>query len=113
MLGLEFAGSVASDRNVEGMVQMMLDATQNCYKPLTAERLFDWHAALFPMGRSGIFKITVADWRRDTTGPMQVVSGAMGKEKVHFQSPDSYLVEKEMNLFLDWFNNNLKIDFYL
>lgn len=110
MLGLEFAGSVASDRNVEGMVQMMIDATQNCFKPLTAERLFDWHAALFPMGRSGIFKITVADWRKDTAGAMQVVSGAAGREKVHFQAPDANLIEKEMNRFLEWFNEEKKID---
>jgi len=109
-LGMEIAGSVESDRNVDGVVEMMLDATQNCFKSLTAERLFDWHAALFPTGRSGMYKITVADWRKDTTGPMQVVSGALGKEKVHFQAPDSILVEKEMNQFLDWFNNNLEID---
>jgi len=89
---------------------MMLDATQNCFRSLTAERLFDWHAALFPTGRSGMYKITVADWRKDTTGPMQVVSGALGREKVHFQAPDSILVEKEMNKFLDWFNNDSSID---
>jgi Fic family protein len=109
-LGMEIAGSVESDRNVDGVVEMMLDATQNCFKPLTAERLFDWHAALFPTGRSGMYKITVAGWRKDSTGPMQVVSGALGKEKVHFQAPDSLFVEKEMSQFLDWFNNNLKID---
>ena len=109
-LGMEIAASVESDRNIDGVVEMMLDATQNCFKPLTADRLFDWHAALFPTGRSGMYKITVADWRRDTTGPMQVVSGAMGKEKVHFQAPDSSLVKKEMDLFLDWFNKNYKID---
>ncbi|HYW97205.1 MAG TPA: Fic family protein, partial [Bacteroidales bacterium] len=96
---------VESDRNVDGVVEMMLDATQRCFDPLTAERLFDWHAALFPTGRSGMYKITVADWRKDTTGPMQVVSGAMEKEKVHFQAPDSDLVEKEMTRFIDWFNN--------
>ena len=109
-LGMEFAGSVASDRNVDGMVEMMIDATKNCFKPLTADRLFDWHAALFPMGRSGIFKITVADWRKDTTGPMQVVSGAAGKEKVHFQAPDANLIEKEMTNFLNWFNGNDNTD---
>ncbi len=109
-LGMEIAGSVESDRNVEGVVEMMLDATQNCFEPLTADRLFDWHAALFPTGRSGMYKITVADWRRDTTGPMQVVSGALGKEKVHFQAPDSELLEKEMNQFLAWFNGNKTID---
>jgi Fic family protein len=109
-LGMEIAGSVESDRNVDGVVEMMLDATQKCFKPLTADRLFDWHAALFPTGRSGMYKITVGDWRKDTTGPMQVVSGAMGKEKVHFQAPDSDLIEKEMQIFLDWFNNYDKID---
>ncbi len=109
-LGMEIAGTVETDRNVEGVVEMMLDATQNCLKPLTADRLFDWHAALFPTGRSGMHKITVADWRKDTTGPMQVVSGAMGKEKVHYQAPDSELLEKEMTRFLDWFNSNASID---
>ena len=112
-LGMKIAGSVESDRNVDGVVEMMLDATQNCFNPLTAERLFDWHAALFPTGRSGMYKITVADWRKDSTGPMQVVSGALGKEKVHFQAPDSSLVEKDMNLFLDWFNNYEKTDLVL
>lgn len=112
-LGMEIAGSVESDRNIDGVVEMMLDATQNCFKPLTADRLFDWHAALFPTGRSGMYKITVADWRKDTTGPMQVVLGALGKEKVHFQAPDDELVEKEMNLFLDWFRNNEKTDLVL
>lgn len=108
-LGMEIAGAVDSDRNVEGVVEMMLDATQKCFEPLTADRLFDWHAALFPTGRSGMYKIVVADWRKDTNGPMQVVSGAMGKEKVHFQAPDSDLVDKEMSRFLDWFNNS-KLD---
>jgi Fic family protein len=98
-LGMEFAGAIMSDRNVDGMVDMMIDATRNCFKPLTTERLFDWHAALFPMGRSGIFKITVADWRKDTSGQMQVVSGAAGREKVHFQAPDADLIEMEMNRF--------------
>ena len=92
------------------MVEMMIDATKNCFNPLTADRLFDWHAALFPMGRSGIFKITVADWRKDTTGPMQVVSGAAGKEKVHFQAPDANLIEKEMTNFLNWYNGNDNTD---
>lgn len=109
-LGMEIAGSVESDRNVDGVVEMMLDATQNCFNPLTKERLFDWHAALFPTGRNGMYKITVGDWRKDSTGPMQVVSGALGKEKVHFQAPDSILIEKEINQFLYWFNNNIKID---
>jgi len=105
-LGMEIAGTVESDRNVEGVVEMLLDATQNCFDPLTADRLFNWHAALFPTGRSGMYKITVAAWRKDITGPMQVVSGAMGKEKVHFQAPDSELLEKEMARFIDWFNRS-------
>lgn len=109
-LGMQIAGSVESDRNVDGVVEMMLDATQNCFKPLTAERLFDWHAALFPTGRSGIYKITVANWRKDANGPMQVVSGAIGNEKVHFQAPDAKFVEKEMTLFLDWFNSHQQTD---
>lgn len=109
-LGMEFAASVVPDRNVDGMVEMMIDATKNCFMPLTADRLFDWHAALFPTGRSGIFRITVADWRKDITGPMQVVSGAAGKEKVHFQAPGANLVEKEMTVFLKWFNENHKMD---
>lgn len=112
-LGIEIADSVESDRNVDGVVEMMLDATQHCSKPLTKERLFDWHAALFPTGRSGMSKITVADWREDTTGPMQVVSGAMVKEKVHFQAPDSSRVGSEMSMFLDWFNNNAENDLVL
>ena len=112
-LGLEIAGSVESDRNVDGVVEMMLDATQNCFNPLTSERLFDWHAAIFPTGRSGMYKITVANWRSDSTGPMQVVSGAMGKEKVHFQAPDSSLVESEMSRFLDWFNKSSELDLVL
>ena len=109
-LGIDFAGTITSDRNVDGMVDMMIDATRNCFNPLTKERLFDWHAALFPMGRSGIFKITVADWRKDTIGKMQVVSGAADKEKIHFQAPDADLVEMEMNRFLQWFNEENKID---
>ncbi len=112
-LGLEIAGSVESDRDIDGVVEMMLDATQHCFETLTEERLFNWHAALFPTGRSGMYRITVADWREDKTGPMQVVSGAMGKEKIHFQAPDSSIVEKEMNLFLDWFNNKHNMDLVL
>ena len=108
-LGMEITETVKFDRDVEGVVEMMMDATQKCFDPLTADRLFAWHAALFPTGRSGMYKITVADWRKDSTGPMQVVSGVMGKEKVHFQAPESDLVEKEMILFIDWFNNS-KID---
>lgn len=109
-LGIEIIGSVHSDRNVDGIVEVMLDATQNFHKPLTTERLFDWHAALFPTGRSGMYKITVANWRTDTSGQMQVVSGGLGKEKVHFQAPDSSILASEMNWFLDWFNTNNDLD---
>jgi Fic family protein len=112
-LGMEIAGSVESDRNIDGVVEMMLDATQNCFKPLTKIRLFDWHAALFPTGRNGIYKIIVGDWRKDTKGPMQVISGPMGKEKVHFEAPNSDLLEKEMSSLLNWFNQNNKIDLVL
>jgi len=92
---------------------MMLDATQNCLEPLSAERLFNWHAALFPTGRSGMYKIRVADWRDDSTGPMQVVSGGMGKEKVHFQAPHFSLLETEMARFIDWFNSHDAMDLVL
>lgn len=109
-LGIPFAGLVPSDRNVDGVVEMMLDATQNYDKSLTKDRLFDWHCSLFPTGRSGMHKIIVGDWRDDSTGPMQVVSGALGKEKVHFQAPGAERVDKEMNLFLDWINNNNTTD---
>lgn len=109
-LGIEFAGSIVSDRNVDGMVELMIDATSNCFKPLTKDRLFDWHAALFPMGRRGIFKITVADWRKDITGPMRVVSERLDNETIHFEAPDAVFVDKEMIRFLEWFNNENSID---
>lgn len=112
-LGIEFAGIAPSDRNVDGMVDMLIDATRNCFEPLTKERLFDWHAALFPMGRSSIFKITVGDWRKDTNGKMQVVSGIAGREKVHFQAPDAELLELEMNRFLTWFNDEKELNLVL
>ena len=105
-LGIEIAGSVPSDRNVEGVVEMMLDATQNFQQPLTEERLFGWHAALFPTARSGMQKITVGAWRTGERGPMQVVSGSIGKEKVHFEAPDAGKVKKEMTRFFEWFNKN-------
>lgn len=105
-LGLEIAGLVQSDRKVDGVVEMMLDATQNYNKPLTKKRLFDWHAALFPTGRNGMYNINVGKWRDDKNGAMQVVSGAMGKEKVHFQAPDAKFLNAEMKRFLTWFNKN-------
>ena len=105
-LGIDIAGSVPADRNVEGVVEMMLDATQNFQQPVTEDRLFGWHAALFPTGRSGMHKITVGAWRTGERGPMQVVSGSIGKEKVHFEAPDAAKVPEEMNKFLEWFNTN-------
>ena len=110
-LGIDIAGSVYSERDVEGVVEMMLDATQRYSVPLTSERLFDWHAALFPTGRSNMFKITVADWRKK--GPMQVVSGPMGKEKIHYEAPKSERVAQEMDVFLYWFENDNGLDLVL
>ncbi len=112
-LGMDITGLVEPDRYVDGIVEMTFDATHNCFKTVSTERLFNWHAALFPTGRSGMKKITVATWRTDSKGPMQVVSGVVGKEKVHFQAPDSSLLESEMNRFLDWFNTNNKLDLVL
>lgn len=101
-LGLDVGGLVAADRNVEGVVAMMLDATSNYAAPLTTERLFDWHAALFPTGRSGMRRIVVGAWRDDSAGPMQVVSGAIGKEKVHYEAPPSVRLPEEIARFLRW-----------
>lgn len=112
-LGIEIAGMVASDRNVDGIVETMLDATQNCFEPLTKDRLCGWHASLFPAGRSGMFKIVTADWRKDSKGPMQVVSGRIGKEVVHFEAPAADKVDLEMKEFLYWLNNNSKLDLVL
>lgn len=109
-LGMDISGLVPSDRNVDGVVEMMLDATQNYDRPLTKERLCDWHAALFPAGRIGMYKITVADWRKDETGPMQVVSGPMGRQKNHFEAPAAEKLENEMSYFIDWFNNENHVE---
>jgi Fic family protein len=103
-LGMDIAGAVPADRHVEGVVEMMLDATQNFGKPLTVERLFGWHAALFPAGRSGLHKITAGAWRDDAKGPMQVVSGPMGKEVVHYEAPAAHLLDREVSRFIDWAN---------
>lgn len=109
-LGMDVAGMIPSDRNVEGVVEMMIDATQNYEAPLTKERLFEWHAALFPTGRSGMKKITVGQWREDAHGPMQVVSGPVGRERVHYEAPAAALVPQEMNTFLTWFENPERTD---
>lgn len=103
-LGLDIAGLIPSDRNVEGVVEMMLDATQNYDKPLTKNRLFGWHASLFPNGYSGLYKINVASWRDNKKGPMQVVSGPLGREHVHFEAPEAKRLNTEMKIFIEWFN---------
>lgn len=109
-LGLEVAGLVSPGRHVDGIVDMMLDATQEHGKPLTRERIFGWYAALFPTGRSGMHKITVGKWRTPESGPMQVVSGAMGKERVHFEAPAAGRIDKEMRVFLKWFEKDASLD---
>jgi Fic family protein len=112
-LGIEVSGLVSSDRNVDGIVEMMLDATQCYKKTLTTDRLFAWHSALFPSGRSGMYKIVVGKWRDDSTGPMQVVSGALGKEIVHYQAPPAEEIRNEMKTFLSWFNKEPEEDLIL
>lgn len=104
-LGMEIKGLIPSDRNVDGVVELMLDATQNYAAPLTEDRLFGWHAALFPAGRSGLQRITVAGWRDDADGPMQVVSGPFGREKVHYEAPAAGRVAEEMAGFIAWFES--------
>lgn len=110
-LGIDIAGAIAVDRHVDGVVEMMLDATQNFRQPLTAERLCNWHAALFPTGRSGMRKIVSGSWRTNTADdPMQVVSGPIGREKVHFEAPAGALVPNEMVAFISWFNSETALD---
>lgn len=102
-LGIDAGGLGLTDRDVEGVVEMMLDATGNYAAPLTEERLFAWHASLFPIGRSGLTKIRVGDWRDDSDGPMQFVSGPVGRENVHYEAPPAARVPDEMAKFLRWF----------
>lgn len=109
-LGVDIGGSVPADRNVEGVVEMMLDATGNFSAPLTEERLFGWHAALFPTGRSGMFKINVGAWRDDSSGPMQVVSGPIGRQKVHYEAPPAARLPSEIAAFLQWFESEKDVD---
>src|SRR5207253_432204 len=103
-LGIDVGGLEPTDRHVEGVVEMMLDATRKYEQPLTADRLFGWHSALFPTGRSGMRKIRVGAWRDDSSGPMQVVSGPVGRERVHFEAPAAERLDQEMDRFLAWFN---------
>ena len=105
-LGVDIGALTPADRNVEGIVEMILDATEKYDAPLTAERLFGWHAALFPTGRSGMRKITFGNWRTEDAGPMQVVSGPIGRERVHYEAPVASKLDHEMSAFLEWFNGN-------
>jgi Fic family protein len=109
-LGMDIGGLQPADRHVDGIVEMMLDATQHYDQPLTQERLFGWHASLFPVGRSGMHRITVGGWREDRTSPMQVVSGPVGRERVHFEAPPASRLDDEMRRFIDWFNSDTKIE---
>ena len=102
-LGMDIGGLTLAERDVEGVVEMMLDATGNYSTPLTEERLFGWHASLFPSGRSGMHNIRVGQWRDDSAGPMQVVSGPIGKQKVYYEAPPARHVKKEIKRFLKWF----------
>ena len=103
-LGVDIGALAPADRHVDGVVDMVLDATQQHAQPLTAERLFGWHAALFPTGYSGRVRIQVGAWRNDAAGPMQVVSGPVGREKVHFEAPPANALPAEIVAFLQWFN---------
>jgi len=112
-LGIDVGALTPADRKVEGVVEMMLDATQRYEEALTKDRLFGWHAALFPTGRSGMNKIRVAGWRTEESGPMQVISGPIGREKVHYEAPSADRLEKESREFLRWFNDHNGMDFVL
>jgi Fic family protein len=109
-LGMDIAGLIFSDRHVDGVVEMMLDATQQFNKPLTRDRLFGWHACLFPGGLSGMQKIVVGAWRNDKHGPMQVVSGPLGRSRIHYQAPDALRLNTEMRSFISWFNQETGLD---
>lgn len=103
-LGVDIGALAPIDRHIEGVVEMVIDATADCYAPLTQERLFGWHAALFPTGYSGLTRLKVAAWRDDASGPMQVVSGPIGRQRVHFEAPPADRIDAEMRRFLAWVN---------
>ena len=109
-LGIDIAGLVPSDRNVDGMVEMTLDATQNYKSELTKDRLLGWQSSLFPSGRSGTHKLLTGKWRDNEKSSMQVVSGPLGRETVHFEAPDATRIEDQMKQFLVWFNSSVNID---
>lgn len=101
-LGVDIGTFVPVDRHVEGVVDMVLDATTYCHDPVSKERLFGWHAALFPTGYSGLTQITIGAWRDDASGPMQVVSGPIGRQRLHFEAPPAHRLEREIDQFLLW-----------
>ena len=109
-LGLDLGKTIHSSRDVDGVVEMVLDATQKYDSPLTTERLFAWHASLFPTGRSGMKKMTVGQWRLPESDPMQVVSGPLGRERVHFEAPSADRIPREVSIFLKWFNSSKDMD---
>jgi len=104
-LGVDIGALAPVDRHVEGVVEMVLDATANCNAGVTRDRLFGWHAALFPTGYSGLVRINVVDWRDDTTGPMQVVSGPLGRQRMHFEAPPADRLQSETDRFINWANS--------
>ena len=112
-LGMDVAGLTHAERNVDGIVELMVDATERYSQPLTKDRLFGWHASLFPTGRTGLRRITVGGWRDDSSGPMQVVSGPIGRERVHFEAPAANRLDQEMEAFIEWFNTAADSDWAL
>jgi Fic family protein len=108
--GTHLPGLILSDRNVDGMVDMMFDATHNFKDKLSKKRLISWHTGLFPVTDSRNQKITAGGWRNDSNGPLKIVSVVMGREKVHFEAPEAYMLETEMKLFLKWFNQDQGLD---
>lgn len=112
-LGIDFGGEVNVSRDIEGVVDMMLDATQNYSAKMSKERLAGWHAALFPTGYSGMYKINIGGYRTDEMGPMQVISGYMGKEKIHYEAPSADMIEKEMENLINYINEDSEIDYLI
>jgi len=109
-LGVDIGALAPTDRHVDGVVDMVLDATQRHHTPLTVKRLFGWHAAMFPTGYSSLTKIRVGQWRDDAQGPMQVVSGPVHRQKVHYEAPPAHLLNLHMKDFLNWFNADQQDD---
>ena len=112
-LGLDVGGLSNIDRNVDGVVEMMVDATERCYEPLTTERILNWHEALFPTGFNNMGPIMVGKWRDDVAGPMQVVSGPIGRQRVHFEAPAAELLMSEMRAFIEWFEGTDDMDWVI